>query len=252
MAPTWGNSKKAYEEACKEYEQKRRESYNQKENKEIQEAELYVVRGAKMICSCGSHKRKINLPISHGSYIKDKPMMTKLDYTTELKVNDAMDAVNNKKNLEKIIQDKAIDKFNTNIPYFGLCSAMSKEISLEIKVIKEETGESIIGQKCYPTFKEPWKNYKEDMLAQDLLLLNEEFLTTKSKIVCYFGGTISFYSSGQEEEVVTKIEEIKPKNKEKDMLENLDISDDIVYGNEENNSQDSHHINMVDSDNTPW
>ncbi|NFS30512.1 DUF4280 domain-containing protein, partial [Clostridium botulinum] len=31
-------------------------------------AQAYVVRGAKMKCNKGSHKKRINLPVSHGTY----------------------------------------------------------------------------------------------------------------------------------------------------------------------------------------
>ena len=46
----------------------------------------YVVRGAFMSCPFGSCLRKINLPVSHGSYIKKDPVMTKKDTATELNV----------------------------------------------------------------------------------------------------------------------------------------------------------------------
>lgn len=40
----------------------------------------YVVMGAKMKCSKGSKEDlKINLPVSHGSYAKGKPIMIKTD-----------------------------------------------------------------------------------------------------------------------------------------------------------------------------
>ena len=37
----------------------------------------YVVRGATMYCSCGTHTRKLDMPASHGSYIRDKAMIVK-------------------------------------------------------------------------------------------------------------------------------------------------------------------------------
>ena len=39
----------------------------------------YVVRGATMYCSCGTHTRKLDMPASHGSYIRDKAMMNRTD-----------------------------------------------------------------------------------------------------------------------------------------------------------------------------
>lgn len=53
----------------------------------------YVVRGALMKCSLGTHNRRINLPIS----INQKPIMLESDYKTEM-----------------------TSGLNNNIPYFGI------------------------------------------------------------------------------------------------------------------------------------
>lgn len=53
----------------------------------------YVVRGGVMHCSLGTSDRKINLPVSHGSYVKGDPIMNKKDTATD-----------------------------ANIPFFGLCT----------------------------------------------------------------------------------------------------------------------------------
>lgn len=39
----------------------------------------YLVRGAELYCSCGTHKRKLNLPTCHGVYTNGKPMMHEED-----------------------------------------------------------------------------------------------------------------------------------------------------------------------------
>jgi hypothetical protein len=39
----------------------------------------YAVRGALMKCSCGSCPMKINLPLSHGAFINNKPMLNEAD-----------------------------------------------------------------------------------------------------------------------------------------------------------------------------
>ena len=66
----------------------------------------YVVRGATMYCSCGTHTRKLDMPASHGSYIRDKAMMNR----TDCKVG--------------------IDK---NIPPFGACRSETKD-GIDIKI----------------------------------------------------------------------------------------------------------------------
>ena len=37
----------------------------------------YLVRGALLYCTNGTHPRRINLPICHGSYIKGHPLLHK-------------------------------------------------------------------------------------------------------------------------------------------------------------------------------
>lgn len=41
--------------------------------------DTYVVRGAELTCSEGTHPTSLNLPQSHGVYIKDKPVMNITD-----------------------------------------------------------------------------------------------------------------------------------------------------------------------------
>lgn len=42
----------------------------------------YIVRGAVMCCSCGSCPSNIKIPISHGSYVENVPILNKTDNTT--------------------------------------------------------------------------------------------------------------------------------------------------------------------------
>lgn len=236
MAPTWGDSKKAYEEACKEYEEEQKNLLNQKENKEIQAKALYVVRGAKMICNCGSHKRRINLEKSHGAYIFDKPIMSRWDCKTKLNIlslraikNSFLSILNpffSLIDLEKTTNENSYE----NIPYFGICSKIDSDFTESINLEKEETKETISGLKCIPILSDSWDEYKEDIFMQN------ELLTTNSKIYCHFGGVISFVTSGQEDEIekneeVKNVEAIKETEKPENnqVFPNLDISDDIPY-----------------------
>ena len=43
----------------------------------------YLVRGALLRCSKGSHPRRLNLPTSHGVYSKEHPIIRKDDYKEE-------------------------------------------------------------------------------------------------------------------------------------------------------------------------
>ena len=56
------------------------ETRNESEAPQEEETQYpYVVRGATIYCTCGSHTRKLDMPVSHGSYIRDKAMLNNED-----------------------------------------------------------------------------------------------------------------------------------------------------------------------------
>lgn len=150
------------------------------ENTEEQEARYpYVVRGATMYCSCGTHMRKLDMPVSHGSFIRDKAMMN----TTDCMVG--------------------IDQ---NIPPFGACWSETKDgIDIKIEDTKDlfpftdENGESIDiplpieGKLCEPKLSNEWSDGQEKTLVD-----GKSALTVKCTITCSYGGTIGFMDAGQE------------------------------------------------------
>ncbi|MCT4584569.1 MAG: DUF4280 domain-containing protein [Peptostreptococcaceae bacterium] len=131
----------------------------------------YIVRGARMRCNCGSHPRRINLPVSHGSFINDKPVMLETDCIPDFPPNPL-----------------------NNIPYFGICSSPLNQTKIPLTLAHETTKLPIVGTKCAVTIAMPWTNCKKD------LLLNKMALTTDSVLYCVFGGVIKFETSGQEDE----------------------------------------------------
>ncbi|WP_025716318.1 DUF4280 domain-containing protein [Paenibacillus sp. 1-18] len=128
------------------------------------EDEYYIVRGACMNCQCGSHPRKINLPVSHGSYVNQKPMMNQGDYTEE------------------------------NVPHFGICSSPDNPSTETIYLIAEN-GQTISGKPCKPQLLEPWMNTKENTKVE-----GQPALTTSSYQRCLYLGYIRFSTTGQQEE----------------------------------------------------
>ncbi|MCT4508153.1 MAG: DUF4280 domain-containing protein [Tepidibacter sp.] len=128
------------------------------------ETHAYVVRGARMVCSCGSHKRRINLPQCHGVYIKNQPKMNQNDCKHD------------------------------NIPYFGICSNPSSSGAEVINLVSPDRGE-IQGFKCERNFLGVWENVKEDCVIDGVGALK-----TDSYIICEHGGCIAFENSGQVEE----------------------------------------------------
>ena len=138
----------------------------------------YVVRGATMYCSWGTHTRKLDMPASHGSYIRDKAMMNR----TDCKVG--------------------IDK---NIPPFGACRSETKD-GIDIKIedtkdllqVTDEDGNPveiplpIEGKLCEPELAKEWADAQEETLVD-----GEPALTVKCTITCKYGGVIGFMDAGQ-------------------------------------------------------
>lgn len=162
----------------------------------------YLVRGALLKCSCGTHTRKLNLPLCHGVYIADKPIVQEED----CQVGD-----------------------DQNIAAFGICqsdghpskdpwwvkagkmlfqSAVSyvREEESEKIILQTEDGQNVKGYACTPCIVGTWKDVHE---AQKIARNNTDgtvegdrlsSITLESFLVCAYGGLIQPMSSGQDEE----------------------------------------------------
>ena len=139
----------------------------------------YVVRGAKIYCTRGSHIRKLDMPASHGAYIRDKAMMNEKDCKVGIE---------------------------QNIPPFGACFSENKDgkdiIINDAKDLVQCTDENgnpvnpqlpIEGKLCEPKFITQWQGAQEDTLVDGKPALN-----VNCSITCSYGGTITFMDSGQE------------------------------------------------------
>lgn len=153
---------------------------NETENQEEQEVQYpYVVRGATIYCTCGTHMRKLDMPVAHGSYIRDKAMMNHSDCKVGL---------------------------DQNIPPFGACRSESKD-GIDIKIedakdllpITDEEGNPVEipmpveGKLCEPKLAAKWAEAQENTLVD-----GKPALTVKCTIACSYGGTIGFMDAGQD------------------------------------------------------
>ena len=122
-------------------------------------------------CSCGTHVREIDMPASHGAYIRDKAMMNQTDCKVGLE---------------------------QNIPPFGACKSKTKgEADIQIEDTKDlvpsvdENGNPIKpsfpieGKLCEPQLAERWFDTQDTMLVD-----GQPALTVKSTITCKYGGII--------------------------------------------------------------
>jgi len=141
----------------------------------------YVVRGADIFCTHGTHIRKLYLPASHGSYIREKPMMHEQDCIVGL---------------------------DANIPPFGGCRAEGNPRDAVIIEDAEdllplpttECGTEFAipdmpfeGPLCVPKLGLKWCDAQEETLIDGV-----PALTTQCTIGCCYGGLIMFMSDGQE------------------------------------------------------
>jgi hypothetical protein len=138
----------------------------------------YVVRGATIYCSCGTHMRKLDMPVSHGSYIRDQAMMNKTDCKVGL---------------------------DQNIPPFGACLSESKDgIDIKIEDTKDlvpftdeegnpiEMPVPIEGKLCEPDLDKEWADAQEETLVD-----GKPAITVQCTVTCKYGGVIGFMDAGQ-------------------------------------------------------
>lgn len=118
------------EENEKEAESKIREYL--KTHNEGKENNEYLVRGAELQCSCGSHTRKLNLNTCHGVYMKGHPAVHELD---------------------------CVSGDGKNITWFGVCDHEDFE-SEQIVVINQD-GSKRCGLKCNPKLIGVWMDSYE-------------------------------------------------------------------------------------------
>lgn len=146
----------------------------------------YLVRGAQLCCTCGTHKRKLNLPLCHGVYIENNPAV----HEEDCKVGD-----------------------DGNIAAFGICESEGHPVHApgrkgeykKIMLVSEEDGSNIKGYACTPCIVGTWKDVHEtkkiirnhtDGTAEGDKL---SALTLESFLVCAYGGLIQPMTSGQDE-----------------------------------------------------
>lgn len=152
------------------------EHNNNKENP------AYIVRGADLMCNCGTNSRKFNLSPCHGVYITDHAVVHDHDRTQG---------------------DKE------NITWFGVCKSEDAPDTENIKLIGGDDQEHT-GKKCAPYIVDIWQNsYEETQIVKNDSCKDGDLnsavkyntLTMDSFLVCKYGGIIMPINSGQDREV---------------------------------------------------
>ena len=185
----------ARETAIKREKKKEQESQNKMLIRHLEEAsgqgKEYVVRGAPLMCNCGTHSRHLDMLESHGIYVNRKAVALEEDYNE-----------------------------GVNISYFGHCKSpitdLTETISLRMRRnvntdgvgLSEYDGSIYVGVKCVPSLHTPWENThdttciaedgEEGMEADECTY--KKAVTTASYLSCRQGGIIYPLSSGQQDE----------------------------------------------------
>lgn len=144
----------------------------------------FLVRGALLRCSCGTHPRRLNLLESYGVYVEDEQH-------------------------PKVHQENCKVGDESNICYYGVCKSNCKpkgsyNICLEPYVTPDGhkvSKSKVEGNKCVPVIIGNWYDPKEDDLIYDMDVQRKiPSLTKNSFLVCKYGGVIEVVTSGQEYE----------------------------------------------------
>lgn len=141
----------------------------------------YLVRGALLSCDCGSHKRKMNLPKSHGAVVGlEEPLVHAKDSLSE-----------------------------DNITFFGVCTGGNPPPGEDVYFQKEGTFDEngnrksvgfgiVTGPVCDPDIIGEWEvPYEATLIADDTNPQGVPSITLKSFLVCSHGGIITPVVSGQ-------------------------------------------------------
>lgn len=121
----------------------------------------YVVKGATLKCSCGDKESKLNIPMDHKVYIKDKPQANIMDF-----------------------------KPNVNIKAFGKCKSMANPT---VAAATAANKGKLKKMPCIPVVTMPWVSGKTDTIMD-----NAPALVNKSTNMCMWCGKITIKDDGQE------------------------------------------------------
>ena len=146
------------------------------------EKPAYLVRGAELMCSQGSNKRKMNLSPCHGVYIKVHAVVHELD---------------------------CIQGEKENITWFGICTPGEDLDTEQIQMVGDD-GKEYHGKKCKPHIIGTWlESYDKTRIVDNSKKIEKDpehpegcnTLTMDSFLVCKHGGIIMPINSGQDREV---------------------------------------------------
>lgn len=154
----------------------------------------YLVRGAVLRCTYGTHPRKLNIPKSHGTFIEDneKAFATKDDSIGEFDSMTVSEIQGDPKESNTPIE-------KCNIRMFGICSSPNNPSNdTNVKFASyDNNGNEIApacGKQCYVKINGKWDKFNKTVFIKD-----SEAITADSVLLCKFGGVIYVDDPGQDD-----------------------------------------------------
>ncbi|MDM8295768.1 DUF4280 domain-containing protein [Enterocloster aldenensis] len=157
---------------------------------------IYVVHGARMICSMGSREARLVLPMDHGVYLRSHPQMTADDCAelTNIQCFGNCFSMENPKMKEAAI--KAVESYNEENPSFW--DTVKGWFGIQPKEKEIDPSEEMLAQcicECVPKITaQYWDEINENTRVD-----GKPTLTQKGVAACSYGGVIKIYVNGQDE-----------------------------------------------------
>ena len=157
---------------------------------------IYVVHGARMICSMGSREARLVLPMDHGVYLRSHPQMTADDCAalTNIQCFGTCFSTENPKMKEAAI--KAVESYNEENPSFW--DTVKGWFGIQPKEKKIDPSKEMLAQcicECVPKITAQYWDEKNENTRVD----GKPTLTQKGVAACSWGGVIKIYVNGQDE-----------------------------------------------------
>lgn len=150
----------------------------------------YLLRGATLRCTLGTHPRKLNLPKSHGMFVNGEAVANGSDHIGEYDAN-IIDSEANEHTIG--------NSMGCNIRMFGVCKSPnnpSKKDNVKFTAYGEDGKEldnPVKGKQCYVQIDGTWEGKKDNLKIND-----DEAITMGCFLKCRFGGFIFAIADGQD------------------------------------------------------
>lgn len=185
------------------------------QDQESEQGPIYITRGMKSECSCGTAPKGnyLNIVVDHGVLVGEQPLLNANDHTSDTIVGygNCTSSTNPELQAKKGISDFLLGGSPLNFIVKTITGKSATDILMDI---------GLVGCKCKPDTPLVW-----DGCDEDHILDGAPVLTLKSKLYCRKGGYIEVMDPAKQEALDGK-KESDGKSEESD--DEVDIVDDAA------------------------